>query len=140
MRIKLTHCGFLEKAVKSENIENATAKTVKLSTSLAAANDSDKSHQARDDILINGADNHDETKTAVPELAAGGNQDVAMDDHAKKGDSEDEDEEEGEDIICNGFNNYLTADEEHSAFDIAHLLSGMSQEYIFNLLKFLKVR
>jgi len=124
--------------VKSEKTENATAKVVKLSTSLAAANVSDKSHQARDDILINGADNHDETKTAAPELAAGGNQDVAMDDHAKKGDSEDE--EEGEDIICNGFNNYLTADEEHSAFDIAHLLSGMSQEYIFNLLKFLKVR
>jgi hypothetical protein len=110
---------------------------VKLSTSITAANNPDKSHQARDDILINGADSHDETKTGVLELAAGGNQDVAMDDHAKKDDSEDE---EGEDIICNGFNNYLTAGEEQSAFDIAHLLSGMSHEYIFDLLKFLKVR
>jgi hypothetical protein len=118
--------------------ENATAKAVKLSGSHTAANKPDKSHQARDDILINGADNHDETKTGVPELAGGGNQDVAMDDHVKEDDSEDE--EEGEDVICNGFNNYLNADEEQSAFDIAHLLSGMSQEYIFDLLKFLKVR
>jgi hypothetical protein len=142
LHIKLTHRAFLEKAVKSEKSENATAKAVKPSTSLTAANNPDKIHQARDDILINNADNYDETKTGVPELATGGNQDVAMDDHAKKDDSEDdsEEEEEGEDVICNGFNNHLTADEELSAFDIAHLLSGMSQEYIFNLLKFLKVR
>ena len=138
MHIKLTHRAFLEKAVKSEKSENATAKAVKPSTSLTAANNPDKSHQARVDILINGAENHDEIKTGVPELATGGNQDVAMDEYAEKDDSEDE--EEGEDVICNGFNNYLTADEEQSAFDIAHLLPGMSQEYIFNLLKFLKVR
>jgi hypothetical protein len=138
LHIKLTHRAFLEKAVKSEKSENATAKAVKPSTSLTPANNPDKSHQARVDILINGAENHDEIKTGVPELATGGNQDVAMDEYAEKDDSEDE--EEGEDVICNGFNNYLTADEEQSAFDIAHLLSGMSQEYIFNLLKFLKVR
>jgi hypothetical protein len=95
LSIKLTHCAFLEKAEKSEN---ATTKAVKPATGFPAANNPDKSHQARDVILINGADNHDETKTGVPELAAGGSQDVAMDDHAEKGDSEEE--EEGEDVIC----------------------------------------
>jgi hypothetical protein len=142
LRIKLTNCAFLEKAEKAVKLEKtekkATAKARKLSTSLTAANSSDKRHQAGDDILVNGAGSHDETKRGVLELAGGGNQDVAMDDHAMEGESEDE--EEGEDVICNGFNNYMTTDEEQSAFDVAHLLSGMSQEYIFDLLKFLKVR
>ena len=60
-----------------------------------------------------------------------------MHEQATKVDSENEKED---DVICNGFNNYLDSEEEQSAFDMAQLLSGMSQEYIFELLKHLKVR
>ena len=52
---------------------------------------------------------------------------------------EESEEEEENDVIYNGFNNYLSVDEERSTYDVAHLLSGMSQEYIFTLLGFLKV-
>jgi hypothetical protein len=100
----------------------------------ASISNQDTKHEVRYDTLSNIPDSHNKSQADTPI----GKQEDALDDLAKKVDAENEDEDE-DDVICNGFNNHLNAEEDQSAFDTAHSLSGMSQEYIVDLLKHLKV-